>query len=151
MIKTFRKNTFSPKSLSSFTKPSIMLPKILYWAARIIAAVIMLQTLYFKFSGAPESIYIFETVGMEPWGRYGVGGMELIASVMLLIPRTTWLGGILTVGLMLGAIGMHAIFLGIEVQGDGGLLFIYALVVLVCGFYVAIRDRAHILHKLLGH
>ncbi len=127
-----------------------MLSTIFYWAARIIAAVIMLQTLFFKFSGAEESIYIFETVGMEPWGRYGVGVFELIASIFILIPRTAWLGGLLTTGLMLGAISMHFLFLGIEVQGDGGQLFAYAIIALVCGGFVAIRDRKQILSTLLG-
>ncbi|GAB5409557.1 MAG: DoxX family protein [Balneolaceae bacterium] len=103
--------------------------KIFIWVLRIVAAGIMLQTLFFKFSGAPESIYIFETVGMEPFGRYASGIAELIASVLLLIPRTTWLGAILGIGVMLGAIVSHLTILGIEVQGDGGTLFSMAIVV----------------------
>lgn len=95
---------------------------LLIWAARIVAAVIMLQTLYFKFTGAPESIYIFTTVGMEPWGRIGVGVMELIASLLILVPVTSWMGAGIALGLMLGAMGMHFTVLGIEVQGDGGYL-----------------------------
>jgi uncharacterized membrane protein YphA (DoxX/SURF4 family) len=109
---------------------------ILYWIARIVAAVIMVQTLYFKFTGAPESVYIFTTIGMEPWGRIGVGVMELIASVLILLPATAWLGAGLALGLMVGALGMHLTLLGIEVEGDGGQLFIYALVVAVCSVYV---------------
>ncbi len=109
---------------------------VLYWLARLIAAVIMLQTLYFKFMAAPESVYIFTTVGMEPWGRIGVGVMELIASVLILIPVTAWLGAALAAGLMGGALVMHLTLLGIEVQGDGGQLFIYALTVAVCSLYV---------------
>jgi uncharacterized membrane protein YphA (DoxX/SURF4 family) len=105
---------------------------ILKWALRIIAAAILLQTLYFKFTGAPESIYIFTTLGIEPWGRIGSGVAELIASILLLIPRTTWLGAGLALGTMLGAIGSHLTKLGIEVQGDGGQLFILAVVVTVC-------------------
>ncbi|MEQ9374504.1 MAG: DoxX family protein [Imperialibacter sp.] len=107
---------------------------------RILAAFIMLQTLYFKFTGAPESIFIFSTIGMEPWGRYMVGSMELVASVLLLIPKIYWLGGLLGMGLMAGALFFHAVFLGIEVQGDGGLLFAYAVIVFFASL-VAVLDR----------
>ncbi|MBK5280153.1 MAG: DoxX family protein [Bacteroidia bacterium] len=114
---------------------------ILYWGARIVAALIMIQTLYFKFSGSTESIYIFTTVGMEPWGRIGTGIMELIASILLLVTSTAWLGAGLGLGLMLGAIGMHFLFLGIEVQGDGGQLFLYAILVAGCCLFVLVQDR----------
>ncbi|WP_416867484.1 MAG: DoxX family membrane protein [Imperialibacter sp.] len=107
---------------------------------RIVAAIIMLQTLYFKFTGAPESIYIFSTIGMEPWGRYMVGSMELVASVLLLIPKIYWLGGLLGMGLMAGALFFHFAFLGIEVQGDGGLLFAYAVIVFLASL-VTVIDR----------
>ena len=102
------------------------------WAAKLIAAIIMLQTLYFKFTASPESVYIFSTVGMEPWGRIGTGVMELIASVLLLWPRTQFIGALLGMGIMGGALFFHLTKLGIEVQGDGGLLFVYALAVMVC-------------------
>jgi len=102
------------------------------WAARIIAAIILLQTLYFKFTGAPESVYIFTSLGAEPWGRYGSGAMELVAALLLLVPRTAWLGAGIGLGVMCGAIGSHLLVLGIEVQGDGGLLFGLAIVVLLC-------------------
>ncbi len=105
---------------------------LLFWAARIVAALIMLQTLYFKFSGAEESVYIFTQVGMEPFGRIGVGVLELIASALILIPATVWAGAILALGLMGGAIMMHLTLLGIKVQGDGGQLFLYAVIVTVC-------------------
>lgn len=104
---------------------------IALWILRLVAAVIMLQTLYFKFSGAEESVYIFSVIGMEPWGRIGTGVMELLASIFLLIPTTTALGALLGVGLMSGAIFFHITTLGIEVKDDHGLLFIYALVVFV--------------------
>ncbi len=103
--------------------------KIFIWVLRVIAAGIMLQTLFFKFTGAPESIYIFETVGLEPFGRYASGVAELIASVLLLIPRTNWLGAIIGLGVIGGAIISHLTVLGIVVQDDGGTLFIMALVV----------------------
>ena len=67
---------------------------------------------------------------MEPWGRIGTGVMELIASILILIPRTTAVGALLAIGLMSGALFFHVTTLGIEVLGDGGQLFIYALLVL---------------------
>lgn len=113
---------------------------IIYWGARILAAIIMLQTLYFKFTASPESVYIFTAVGMEPWGRIGVGVIELIASIFILITATAWLGAGLALGLMAGAIGMHLTLLGIDVQNDGGQLFLYAVIVLVCSLYVIWYD-----------
>jgi hypothetical protein len=121
---------------------------VLFWGARLVAAIILLQTLYFKFSGSAESVYIFTTVGMEPWGRYGTGALELVAGITLLITPWAWLGAGLALGLMAGAIGMHFTLLGIEVQGDGGQLFIYALVVAVCSAYVLITDKAKVLEFL---
>lgn len=129
-------------------KPAI----ILFWLARIAAALIMLQTLYFKFTASPESVFIFTTVGMEPWGRWLVGFLELVAAIMLFIPSTIWLGSILAIGLMAGALGMHLTLLGIEVQGDGGQLFIYALIVLVCTLYslwISRRTIPTVLRKFL--
>jgi uncharacterized membrane protein YphA (DoxX/SURF4 family) len=102
---------------------------ILVWALRLLAAIIMLQTLFFKFTAAPESVYIFTKLGMEPWGRIGIGSMELVAAVLIIIPRTTGIGALLAVGLMAGAIFFHLTKLGIEVQGDGGQLFILATLV----------------------
>ncbi|MEZ4685982.1 MAG: DoxX family protein [Bacteroidia bacterium] len=118
--------------------------KILDWALRLIPAAILLQTLFFKFTGAPESVYIFETVGMEPWGRYGSGVVELIAAVMLIMPRTAGIGAVLALGTISGAIFFHLTRLGIEVQGDGGQLFIMAVVVFVCSAIVAWNYRKQI-------
>ena len=101
------------------------------WVLRLLAAVIMLQTLYFKFSAAEESVYIFSTLGMEPWGRIGTGVFELIASVLILFPRTTVYGALLGIGLMAGALFFHLTKLDIVVMNDGGQLFIYALLVFI--------------------
>ena len=101
------------------------------WALRIIAAVLLLQTLFFKFTGAEESIYIFSRLGMEPWGRIGSGVLELIASILILYPRTTFIGAALGAGLMSGAIFFHLTRLGISVKNDGGLLFAYAIIVFI--------------------
>lgn len=111
------------------------------WILRIVAAGILLQTLFFKFTGASESVYIFETIGMEPWGRYGSGVGELIAAVLLLIPRTAWLGALMSLGVISGAIFFHLAKLGIEVQGDGGLLFGLAVVVFVASALVFWNHR----------
>jgi uncharacterized membrane protein YphA (DoxX/SURF4 family) len=104
---------------------------IISWVLRLVVAAILVQTLYFKFTGAPESVYIFETVGMEPWGRYGSGVGELIAAILILVPSTVWLGAAMALGTISGAIFFHLTKLGIEIMGDGGLLFGLAVVVFV--------------------
>src|SRR5438132_11737282 len=104
---------------------------VLSWVLRISAAIILLQTLFFKFTAAPESVYIFTKVGAEPWGRIGSGVVELIAAVLILTPRFTWLGSLLALGVMAGAILGHLPILGIEVEGDKGLLFALAVIVFV--------------------
>jgi hypothetical protein len=120
----------------------------LYWSARIVAALIMLQTLYFKFSAAEESVYIFSAVGMEPWGRIAVGVLELIAAVLLLVNTTAWLGATLSAGLMAGAIMMHLTILGIAVRGDGGYLFFLALIVFLCSLVVLWINKNKILRLI---
>ncbi|MDR6762379.1 putative membrane protein YphA (DoxX/SURF4 family) [Flavobacterium sp. 2755] len=109
-----------------------MKKEILIWILRITASVILLQTLFFKFSGAEESIYIFSTLGIEPYGRIGSAIAELIAAVLILMPKTTWLGALGAAGIMIGAILSHLFVLGIEVQNDGGLLFALAVITLLC-------------------
>jgi uncharacterized membrane protein YphA (DoxX/SURF4 family) len=96
---------------------------IISWLLRLVAAGILLQTLFFKFTGAEESKYIFSTLGVEPWGRIGSGVVELVAAILILIPRTTTIGALLALGTMSGAILSHLAFLGIEVKNDRGLLF----------------------------
>ena len=95
---------------------------------RIIVALILIQTLRFKFTAHPDSVYIFETIGLEPIGRISIGIAELIAGILLLIPKTVWLGASLTLSIIGGAIFMHLAQLGIEVKNDGGVLFITAIV-----------------------
>ena len=112
---------------------------LLLWACRIIAALIMLQTLYFKFTGAPESVYIFSQVGMEPEGRIATAIVELLASVLILIPRTSLIGASLALFIMIGAIATHVAIIGIEVMNDGGQLFIYALIVALASFYIILK------------
>lgn len=119
--------------------------QIVSWACRIIAAIILLQTLFFKFTAAPESVYIFTKLGTflhgylpfisvstaEVVGRIGSGLMELVAAVLLLTPSFVWAGAILAMAATAGAILSHFTFLGIEVQGDKGLLFALAITVFV--------------------
>ena len=102
------------------------------WIVKLVAVIILLQTLYFKFTAAPESIFIFSTLGIEPFGRIGSGIVELIASILILIPRTTLLGAVLGFATMLGAIFSHIFVLGIEIQNDGGTLFVLAVITLLC-------------------
>jgi len=108
---------------------------------RIIAVLIIMLNLNYKLAASPESVYIFETIGMEPWGRIGSGVMEFVAAVLLLIPRTIWMGAILGMVAMIGAISSHLTKLGIEVQGDGGFLFYSAITVFICCLIALILDR----------
>ena len=117
---------------------------VISWVLRITAAIILLQTLFFKFTAAPESVYIFTRVGAEPWGRIGSGVVELIAAILIMTPRFTWLGSLLAMGVMAGAILSHLTLLGIEVQGDKGLLFALALIVFVCSTVNLLLHRSEI-------
>jgi uncharacterized membrane protein YphA (DoxX/SURF4 family) len=117
---------------------------IIGWVCRIGAAVILLQTLFFKFTAAPESIYIFSKVGLEPYGRIGSGVVELIAAILILIPAISWLGAGLALAVMFGAIFSHLTVLGIEVMGDGGLLFGLALAVAICSAVLLFLQRRRV-------
>ena len=114
---------------------------LLSWTFQLIAAVILFQTLFFKFTGAEESVYIFTTLGIEPWGRVASGMAELLAVVLLLIPRTVTLGALLSLGVISGALVSHLAKLGIVVKDDGGLLFALAVTVFVCSLLVLILRR----------
>jgi putative oxidoreductase len=126
------------------TAPMTTTLQVLSWSCRLVAAIILLQTLFFKFTAAPESVYIFTKVGAEPWGRIGSGVVELIAAVLLLTPRFVWVGAILALGVMAGAIASHLTLLGIEVQGDKGLLFALAVTVFLTSTVVLYLHRAQI-------
>lgn len=105
--------------------------KLVDYMVRGTPALIMLQTLYYKFTGSEESVYIFSRMGVEPWGRYGTGVLELVASACLLYPSLIWLGAGMGITLMCGAVVSHVMVLGIEVQGDGGYLFCLACITLL--------------------
>lgn len=119
------------------------LSAVLFWTARLVAAIILLQTLFFKFSGAPESVELFTRLGVEPWGRIGTGVLELIASILILIPATVWAGSLLALGLMGGALLSHVFVIGI-LRDDGGQLFLYALIVLACALYSFWKSKSQI-------
>lgn len=123
------------------------LTTVLLWVLKILAAVIMLQTLYFKFTGHEQSVKLFTMLNMEPWGRIGTGVGELIASILLLIPATTAIGALMGLGLMSGAIFFHFTTLGVKFDGDYG-LFIYGVIVWVCCLIIVIVKRDQLL-KLL--
>ncbi|MDX2034840.1 MAG: DoxX family protein [Blastocatellia bacterium] len=123
---------------------------IISWILQVVVAAILLQTLYFKFTGAPESVYIFTKLGLEPWGRIGSGVVELLAAILLLLPATVTIGAILSLGVIAGAIMSHLTKLGIVVinsdgTSDGGLLFALALVVFFGSAIVLLLHRAEIL------
>jgi hypothetical protein len=109
--------------------------------AAIIAAIILLQTLYFKFTAQPESVYIFTQLGLEPYGRIGSGIFELITGILLLLPKTRIYGSFLGLGVISGALLSHLFVLGFEVQNDGGALFYLALTVFSCCLFILISER----------
>jgi uncharacterized membrane protein YphA (DoxX/SURF4 family) len=121
---------------------------IIAWVLRLLAALIMLQTLYFKFTGHEQSVHLFTQLGMEPWGRIGVGVMELIAALLILYPATTGFGAALGVGLMSGAIFFHLTSLGIVFDGDAW-LFIYAVTCFTCCAILLVMYRQQVLRLVL--
>jgi len=122
---------------------------IISWIARLLAAGILFQTLFFKFTGAEESKYIFSKLGAEPWGRIGSGIVELVAVILILVPKTTKWGALIGLGVISGAILSHLTVLGISVRNsdgteDGGLLFTYAIVVFISCLYLVWVNRKSI-------
>jgi uncharacterized membrane protein YphA (DoxX/SURF4 family) len=130
-------------------KPSI----IFSWILRLLAAIILLQTLFFKFTAAEESVYIFTKMGIEPWGRIATGIAELIAAILILYQPTLFIGALLGIGVMTGALISHFFVLGIEVQQDGGQLFIYASIVWLSCLILSLMNRQQLigyLEKIVG-
>jgi putative oxidoreductase len=126
------------------TSQTVTHPHAMRWLSRFLRAVvgvILVQTLYFKFTAAPESVYIFTMVGQEPVGRIGSGIAELIAALLLCFPRTVALGAGISFGVICGALFFHLTTLGIEIQGDGGLLFALAVTVWVSSLTLLFLHR----------
>lgn len=123
----------------------------IFLVLRIIIAAILIQTLRFKFTAHPDSIYIFSKVGLEPFGRIGIGILELIAAILILIPKTIWIGALLTFGVISGAIIMHLTQLGIEINNDGGQLFYMAIIVFILSSLIlwSQREKIPIINKKL--
>ena len=120
--------------------------KALKWLLSITTALILLQTLFFKFTAHPDSVYIFTKIGMEPWGRIGSGITELLAAILILIPTTRVYGALLSTMVISGAIFFHLATLGIAVQGDSTLFYL-ALLVFICSTVLLILER----NILLSH
>jgi len=120
--------------------------------ASFLAALILLQTLYFKFSAAPESVFIFGTLGLEPYGRIATGIAELIVSLLLIIPKTSHFGALFGFIIMLGAIFSHLFIIGVEVQNDHGILFVMAVIVLICSLIIIFLKKEKLVgvFKLIG-
>lgn len=118
--------------------------KFLPLILRIVVAIILLQTLRFKFTAHPDSVYIFSKVGLEPYGRIGIGILELIAGILLLIPKTVWVGALLSLGVISGAVIMHLTTLGIEINNDGGVLFGTAVLTFVLSAIIVWLERKKI-------
>ncbi|MEL6559555.1 MAG: DoxX family protein [Bacteroidota bacterium] len=118
--------------------------------AAFVTAILFLQTLYFKFTADPESVELFTKLGVEPWGRWATGIIELIASVLIVIRSTSSLGAFIGTGLMTGAIASHLFVIGIDTNGDGGTLFTFAIVAFVCSLLILVNrlDELKILLKL---
>lgn len=106
--------------------------KFIIWILRITVAAILMQTLFYKFNGKEESVYIFSALGAEPYGRIGTGIAELIVVILILIPRTTWIGALSGLVIMTGAVFSHLLILGIQIKEDRGLLFGLSIIVFVC-------------------
>lgn len=100
------------------------------WVLRVVVAIILLQTLYYKFTGHPDSVYIFSKLGVEPWGRISLGIIELLTALLIFIPKTKFIGMAISFFLMIGAISSHIFVIGLNISNDGGGLFILALIVL---------------------
>lgn len=117
--------------------------KAISWALQVVVAIILLQTLFFKFTGATESVYIFSKLGVEPWGRYGSGVVELIASILLLLPRSVTIGALLSLGTISGAIFAHLTVLGIRMPevNDNGELFGLAMIVFLASAAILVIRR----------
>lgn len=118
--------------------------KALFLSIRVVIAIILLQTLRYKFTGHTDSIYIFTKIGLEPFGRIGIGVLELIAAILILVPRTIWVGSLLSIGIISGALFLHVSQLGIEINKDGGTLFYMAVSIFTLSCLVLWNERKKI-------
>ena len=118
---------------------------IISWALRLTVAIILLQTLYFKFTAHPDSVHIFSALGIEPWGRIGLGIVELITALLILTPKTKIIGMINSLGIIIGAVFSHLLVLGVTVGNDGGSLFTLAIIVYIASTLFLILHKSEVL------
>lgn len=118
---------------------------IISWVLRLTVAIILLQTLYFKFTAHPDSVHIFSALGVEPWGRITLGIVELITAIIILTPKTKIIGMINSLGIILGAVFSHLLVLGVNVGNDGGSLFTLAIIVLIASTTFLIIHKTEVL------
>jgi hypothetical protein len=118
---------------------------IISWLLRLTVAIILLQTLYFKFTAHPDSVHIFSALGVEPWGRITLGIIELITAILILIPKTKIIGMVNSIGIITGAILSHLLVLGINVSNDGGGLFILAIIIFIASSIFLIMHKTEVL------
>ena len=118
---------------------------IISWVLRLTVAVVLLQTLYFKFTAHPDSVHIFSALGVEPWGRIGLGIIELITAILILLPKTQIIGMTISLGIILGAVFSHLLVLGINVSNDGGGLFTLAIIVLISSTIFLIMNKTELI------
>ena len=118
---------------------------IISWVLRLTVAIILIQTLYYKFTAHADSVHIFSELGVEPWGRIGLGIIELITAILVLIPNTKIIGMIISLGIIIGAISSHLLVLGINVSNDGGGLFTLAIIVLIASVTFLMMNKKDVL------
>jgi hypothetical protein len=118
------------------------------WILRLTVSVIFLQTLYYKFTAHPDSVHIFSALGLEPWGRIGLGFVELITSVLILFNKTKIIGMLTSIGIIVGAVFSHILVLGVNVSNDGGGLFTLAIIVLVASIIFLFVNEKEIVPTL---
>jgi putative oxidoreductase len=114
----------------------------LSWLAQLVAAAILGMAGLSKLSSAPDSVALFTRLGVEPWGRYLLGAVELLTALLLLWPKSAVVGGVLGMVLMLGAIATHLFRIGITYGGDPS-LFLMATVVLLASAATITLRRGH--------
>ena len=123
--------------------------RLLPWPPALFIAWVFLWYLQYKFTGHPGSVHLFNILttwlgfeGYEAVMRIGTGTAELFASLLILYPRTQAIGGLISTGIMTGAIFFHVVSpLGIDPYNDGADLFKKACAVWVLGLFIAVLRR----------
>lgn len=121
---------------------------IISWVLRLVVAIILLQTLYYKFTAHPDSVFIFSKLGVEPWGRIGLGIVELITAFLILIPRTKFVGMALSFFIIIGAVFSHVLVIGLNIHGDGGGLFTLALIIFISDVLFFVLNKKELIKSI---